>query len=166
MVTGTLQEVMIVERHIREIMPDILILQVCQNDFINNSFELESKSYFNNNNLLRPYLGSDGTITMQIAQPPFRRAVLWAASYSRFLLWVITRFDNWMAVNKLGGRGGGKRGGGGGGRGGERGRGGEEGGGGGESRKGEGGGGGGGGGGRGGRGGEGGGAGYREDANR
>lgn len=96
---GTLQEVMIVERYIKKIMPDVLILQVCQNDFINNSLELERKSYFNNNNLLRPYLGSDGTITMQIPQPPFRRALLWAASYSRFLLWVITRFDNWIAVN-------------------------------------------------------------------
>jgi hypothetical protein len=97
---GTLQEVMLVERHIKEIMPDILILQVCQNDFINNSLELESKSYFNNNNLRRPYLASDGTITMQIAQPPFGRAVLWAASYSRFVLWVSARFNNWIAVNK------------------------------------------------------------------
>jgi len=98
---GTLQEVMIVERHIEEISPDILILQVCTNDFINNSFELESKSRFNNHYMPRPYLGTDGTITIKIPQALFRRAMLWIASYSRFLQWVIYRFDNFIAVNKL-----------------------------------------------------------------
>jgi hypothetical protein len=98
---GTLQEVLIVEQYIKEIMPDILILQVCRNDFINNSFELENKSIENNNNSLRPYLGYDGTITMKIPASPSRRVLLGAASYSEFLYWVMIRFDNWIAVNKL-----------------------------------------------------------------
>jgi lysophospholipase L1-like esterase len=98
---GTLQEVMIVEQHIKEIKPDILILQVCANDFINNSVVLETKSTENNSRLLRPYLGSDGTITMQMPQTPFRKLVWETASYSRFLKWVIIRFRHWIAVNKV-----------------------------------------------------------------
>jgi hypothetical protein len=92
---GTLQEVMIVERYIEQIAPDILILQVCSNDFINNSFELESASYYNNNHMLRPYLGSDGSIAMQLPQ------MVYAASYSRFLQWLIIRSNNFVVVNKL-----------------------------------------------------------------
>jgi hypothetical protein len=92
---GTLQEVMIVERYIEQIAPDILILQVSSNDFINNSFELESASYENNNHMLRPYLGSDGSITMQLPQ------MVYAASYSRFLQWLIIRYNILVVVNKL-----------------------------------------------------------------
>ena len=92
---GTLQELMIVERHIKEIMPDIIIFQVCSNDFINNSIELESQSLGNNSHSLRPYIGIDGTITMQIPQSPLDKGVLGRVSrHSRFLQWVIPLLHN------------------------------------------------------------------------
>ncbi len=52
---GTLQEYMVLRKFINLIRPDLVILQVCSNDFINNSWKLESKSYFNNNSRIRPY---------------------------------------------------------------------------------------------------------------
>jgi len=52
---GTLQEFLVINRYIDQIKPDLVILQVCANDFINNEWELESKSYINNNQTVRPY---------------------------------------------------------------------------------------------------------------
>ena len=65
---GTLQELMVLEDVIDTIDPDIVLLQFCSNDFINNSVELESKSSINNNNgLVRPYLSSSGAIVYRSA---------------------------------------------------------------------------------------------------
>jgi hypothetical protein len=59
---GTLQELMILERYLPKVRPDLVLLQVHNNDFINNSWELERASYQNNNLLTRPYF-LDGFIT-------------------------------------------------------------------------------------------------------
>jgi lysophospholipase L1-like esterase len=59
---GTLQELMVLEDVIEQIDPDIVLLQFCTNDFINNSFRLESKSTLNNNRMVRPYLTAGGTV--------------------------------------------------------------------------------------------------------
>lgn len=56
---GTLQEYLVLDRYLGEINPDIVLLQVHSNDFINNSWELERASYFNNNMTVRPYLIGD-----------------------------------------------------------------------------------------------------------
>jgi hypothetical protein len=53
---GTLQEALVIERFAPIVRPDIVVLQVSSNDFINNSWELERASYFNNNLAPRPYL--------------------------------------------------------------------------------------------------------------
>lgn len=58
---GTLQEFMILDRYFDEIKPDLVLLQFCHNDFINNSHELESASLVNNNQMTRPYY-KDGAI--------------------------------------------------------------------------------------------------------
>jgi len=58
---GTLQELMILDRYIGEIRPDIILWQFCSNDIINNSVELESASRMNNNQMKRPYY-EDGRI--------------------------------------------------------------------------------------------------------
>ena len=58
---GSLQEFMILDRHLDEISPDIVLWQFCSNDFINNSHELESASLVNNNQMTRPYY-KNGTI--------------------------------------------------------------------------------------------------------
>jgi len=52
---GTLQEYLVLDKYFDEIKPDLVILQVCANDFINDLWELESRSYDNNNLLVRPF---------------------------------------------------------------------------------------------------------------
>lgn len=52
---GTLQEYLVIDRYIDRIKPDLIVLQVCANDFINNVWALEKASYLNNNDTLRPY---------------------------------------------------------------------------------------------------------------
>jgi len=56
---GTLQELLVLERFLLLVRPDFVVLQVCSNDFINNSWELENSSAFNNNLARRPYLVGD-----------------------------------------------------------------------------------------------------------
>jgi lysophospholipase L1-like esterase len=56
---GTLQEYLVMDRHLPEIEPNAVLLQVHSNDFINNSWELERASYFNNNLAVRPYQVGD-----------------------------------------------------------------------------------------------------------
>jgi lysophospholipase L1-like esterase len=53
---GTLQEYMVIDQYLPRVKPDLVVLQTCSNDFINNSWELESHSYSNNNLSARPYL--------------------------------------------------------------------------------------------------------------
>lgn len=56
---GTLQEYLVMDRYLAEIEPNVVLLQVLSNDFINNSWELERASYFNNNLTVRPYQVGD-----------------------------------------------------------------------------------------------------------
>jgi hypothetical protein len=59
---GTLQEYLILDEWLDRIKPQILLLQLCTNDFINNSYELEHASWDNNNLMRRPYLDDQGQI--------------------------------------------------------------------------------------------------------
>ena len=59
---GTLQQYMIIDSFIDIIKPDLLILQFCSNDFINNDHYLESNSFNNNNKKVRPYLINNNII--------------------------------------------------------------------------------------------------------
>jgi hypothetical protein len=52
---GTLQEYLYLKRMMDLIKPDLVCLQVCSNDFINNSYSLEKKSVLNNSYAMRPY---------------------------------------------------------------------------------------------------------------
>jgi len=52
---GTLQELIVIERYAATFKPDIVILQLCSNDIINNSKKLEQESYFQNALMMRPY---------------------------------------------------------------------------------------------------------------
>lgn len=52
---GTLQEYMILDKFIDTIKPDAILFQFCSNDFVDNSFELESQSFTHNNHKVRPY---------------------------------------------------------------------------------------------------------------
>ncbi len=88
---GTLQEYMILDRYFAEIVPDIVILQYCPNDFINNSLELEIDSKTSNNGMIRPYW-IDGRIQyfMPKKHPVLR---MFALKYSRIIYLILTRLD-------------------------------------------------------------------------
>jgi hypothetical protein len=56
---GTLQSLMLAEEVKQFYSPTLLLHQFCDNDFSNNSFELEQKSVVLNQWMLRPYLAKD-----------------------------------------------------------------------------------------------------------
>ncbi len=58
---GNLQHYMILEKYLEEIQPDLVVLQVCSNDFIDNYADLERACGYKVG-LERPYLSLDGTI--------------------------------------------------------------------------------------------------------
>ena len=95
---GTLQEVLLVEKIVGLLRPQIVILQVCENDIINNSYELELASYSNNNRRARPYLDSDGAIRLLTPQSKSNMVMTELASYSRMASWALVRFDQLMAT--------------------------------------------------------------------
>ncbi len=59
---GTLQEALQLEKIINQVKPNLVVLQFCENDFINNSFELEKVSVYHNNQHRRPYLNINGSV--------------------------------------------------------------------------------------------------------
>ncbi len=92
---GTLQEYMLVEKIIDEIEPDIVVLQFCPNDFINNHYELEQRAVFNNNGLRRPYYKDD---EVRYKTPSSFAAIReFAANYSEFLYFIIKKVDGLKA---------------------------------------------------------------------
>lgn len=94
---GTLQEYMILEKYADEIRPDIVVIQFSSNDFINNSYELESRSCRNNNGMRRPYLMENGVIYKIPKSAPLFRNI--ANGYSRFLYFILNRIDRLNAVH-------------------------------------------------------------------
>lgn len=88
---GTLQEFLLIDSIIDDISPDIVVLQLCPNDFINNHFGLELDSAFNNNGLRRPYLINDEVTYRTPARFPALRE--FAAKYSAFLYFIIKKID-------------------------------------------------------------------------
>jgi len=89
---GSLQEYMILDKFIDQIQPDIVVLQFCSNDFINNYYELELRSSRNNNGLRRPYMDKEGRVFYALAKP-----FSWFREFinmnSRFLYFVFSRLD-------------------------------------------------------------------------
>ncbi len=97
---GTLQEYMIIDEYIDMIDPDCVVLQYCSNDFINNSYELELRSYWNNNGLTRPYLMENGDIVY--ALPKKGAAIRQIANkYSKFLYYIICKLDRFFEKDKV-----------------------------------------------------------------
>ena len=88
---GTLQEYMVLDRFIDEIDPDVVVLQFCPNDIINNHPELERQSSLNRMGLRRPYLVNNEIIYETAASNPIIRE--FASRYSRFLYLIIKKID-------------------------------------------------------------------------
>ncbi|HQO58109.1 MAG TPA: SGNH/GDSL hydrolase family protein [Candidatus Omnitrophota bacterium] len=92
---GSLQEYLVLLRSFEKIKPDLLLLQVCTNDFIDNSWEMESQSLFFNTRTLRPYL-RDGKI--QKLFPAHPSGAHYFLSHFRLYYWVFDRITN-IAAN-------------------------------------------------------------------
>jgi lysophospholipase L1-like esterase len=88
---GSVQEMMILQKYILQIQPDLVVMQFTSNDFINNCYDLEFRS-IQNNNLTRPYLNINNKIEYRFAKnyPNLRN---FANRYSRFLYFIFTRLD-------------------------------------------------------------------------
>ena len=87
---GTLQESMLLDQHFDEVKPELVIWQFCYNDFMNNSYELESAWTAGNSYLHdRPYLDG-GEIRFR---PPgsFARLRRWAWHSTRLYGFVAGR---------------------------------------------------------------------------
>jgi lysophospholipase L1-like esterase len=93
---GTLQETLALERHFDEIRPDLVVLQVCYNDFVNNSWELEAASYFNNNLMSRPYW-EDGRVVHRFPSRGGRLRVF-LTDHSRLAYDVLSRVDQSLST--------------------------------------------------------------------
>lgn len=89
---GTLQEYQILDKYYDLIKPDIVVLQFCSNDFINNDFDLEKNSFYNNNRMTRPYWKRDEKKSIQYQNPS---TVNWGVigEYSQFLPFFTTKVE-------------------------------------------------------------------------
>lgn len=91
---GTLQEYLVLDRFLDQIKPDLIVWQYCSNDFINNSPELETRSWQNNNSMVRPYW-VNGHI--QYILPKYGGSLRKIAmSHSRLMYYVSTRLDKML----------------------------------------------------------------------
>jgi hypothetical protein len=88
---GTLQEYMVLDKYVDEIKPDIVVLQFCPNDVVNNHPEMERRSSLNNMGLRRPYLVDNEVIYKTASSYPLIRE--FASRYSRFLYLIIKKID-------------------------------------------------------------------------
>jgi len=55
---GSYQELLLLRRLLKQVRPDIFVLQFCENDFVNNHKQWESMSIVRSQKYRRPYLGS------------------------------------------------------------------------------------------------------------
>jgi lysophospholipase L1-like esterase len=93
---GTLQEYMVLDKYYDEIKPDLIILQVSGNDFINNLWELESASFINNNPLIRPYW-INGKIEYRCSGSLGKQRVF-LSTHSRILYSLFNRMDRLCSI--------------------------------------------------------------------
>ena len=89
---GTLQEYMIIDEYIDQIRPDSIVLQFSSNDFINNHYELEKRSFINNNCMRRPYMTKEGRI-VHLLPKGFRIIREIAYKHLYFTHFLISRID-------------------------------------------------------------------------
>ncbi len=100
---GTLQQLMVLQRyHARGISPSLVILQLCTNDIINNSFELERESLLQRAPGPRPYLEGD---TIRLRFPRRNDWLLYPlVSISRFAYRKSAHWDALMAEQARSGK--------------------------------------------------------------
>ncbi len=93
---GTLQEYLVLEKYYDQLHPDLVILQTYSNDFINNSWELESRSFRNNNQMIRPYW-RNGKIEY-LYPCAWGRQKFILSSYSRLFYRIFHSLQKWYTL--------------------------------------------------------------------
>ncbi|NGZ01524.1 MAG: hypothetical protein CV090_00545 [Nitrospira sp. WS238] len=94
---GTLQELLILDRYLDVIRPDVILWQYCANDFINNDNELERRSLVNNNGWIRPYW-LQGRVQLLSPKESSVQVREWINRHSRFLYFIVSRLDRLRAA--------------------------------------------------------------------
>lgn len=92
---------MILDQYFNIIQPDAIILQYCSNDLINNSFELELRSSWNNPGKRIPYLTTNGEVFYANPSTYLGQIRDFITHYSQFLNSVFCRIDKlYAAIHK------------------------------------------------------------------
>ncbi|RMH15399.1 MAG: SGNH/GDSL hydrolase family protein [Acidobacteria bacterium] len=96
---GSLQEAMILDRFVDLVRPDLIVWQFSGNDALNNVYELESRSFINNNHMTRPYL-EGGRVVWRF--PTLYRGPLDRLLQSSYLLRLLNVRGNILGAEHLG----------------------------------------------------------------
>jgi lysophospholipase L1-like esterase len=88
---GTLQELLALKQLKHRLKPDVVLLQLCSNDFINNSWELEHRSALQSAPWLRPYM-EGGEIKLRFPRS-FPETRIWLTSQSRMFHFIFRKLD-------------------------------------------------------------------------
>lgn len=93
---GTLQEYLALDKYLDMIKPDLVVLQVSSNDFINNRWDIERRSYIHNNYKERPYY-ENGEIKYRYPRGPvlLRQYLI---PYSRLAYLLAVRVDKKLST--------------------------------------------------------------------
>lgn len=94
---GTLQEYLVLDRHLDVVKPDLVVWQFCFNDLLNNDPDLEQRSAFHNNSRLRPYW-KDGGVVYLFPRDSLLAVRIFAVAHSRFLNFLLGRIDKFAAM--------------------------------------------------------------------
>lgn len=94
---GTLQEYLMLDRHLDLIKPDLVVWQFCFNDFLNNDPDLEKRSVFHNNSRIRPYW-KDGRVVYLFPRDSLPWVRSFAAAHLRFLNFLLGRIDKFAGM--------------------------------------------------------------------
>ena len=88
---------MILDQYLDRIQPDAIVLQYCLNDFVNNSYELELRSSWNNSGKRRPYLTQQGELVYAIPKTHLTKLRSRISHYSLFMNSLFWRLDKLYA---------------------------------------------------------------------
>lgn len=86
---GTAQELLILRKYIDSVKPDWVVLEVCNNDFTDNSWQIEMHSTYKVSQT-RPYLQADGSMEYHYPRPWYEHA----KDYSLFWNMIFMRAHN------------------------------------------------------------------------
>jgi hypothetical protein len=81
---GTLQEAMMLKRLLGELRPDVLVLQFSENDFTNNSLELERQTTLFQQ-MIRPYLVQGAVVYRFPETHPYRIGLCYSRLFARIV---------------------------------------------------------------------------------